>query len=229
MAFVDNFVAMMAEQGISIDPSVVPDPETIDGALNNIQSWREQLNPAVREGFDEGSEEFAVCFVLADPEINVAPELRGILESFDQVAGRRLSDLLQIARDILISSQSVDGGGDGGGLTVPISQPTLQFGDSGPDVTRIQEDLAAVGCFSDIPDGSFGQRTMDAVILFQSTVGLIADGVVNEDTWSALEGPEASVEGLIDIADLPGLALVVSHASDETVDAYLADLGIDLD
>jgi hypothetical protein len=30
-------------------------------------------------------------------------------------------------------------------------------------------------------------------------------------------------------ADLPGISLAVSHASDEDVDAYLADLGIDPD
>ena len=70
---------------------------------------------------------------------------------------------------------------------------------------------------------------MDAVVLFQSTVGLNADGVVNEDTWSVLEGPVASVEASIDIADFPGLALVVRHASDENVNAYLADLGISAD
>lgn len=109
---------------------------------------------------------------------------------------------------------------------MPFDQPTLQFGDSGPEVTRLQEDLTAVGCFSDVADGSFGQSTTDAVVLFQSALGLVADGVVNQDTWSVLEGPEATVEDSIDISDLPGLTLAVSHASDGNVDAYLADLGI---
>ena len=112
---------------------------------------------------------------------------------------------------------------------MPFDQPILQSGDSGPEVTRLQEDLIAVGCFADIADGSFGQSTVDAVALFQSTVGLEADGVVNEDTWSVLEGPEATVDDSIDIADLPGLTLAVSHASDKDVNAYLADLGIDPD
>ena len=73
-------------------------------------------------------------------------------------------------------------------------QPILQLGDSGEAVMRLQEDLTAVGCFSDVASGSFEQSTQDAVVLFQSTVGLAADGVVNDDTWSVLEGPEATVE-----------------------------------
>ncbi|MER9228289.1 hypothetical protein NKI39_22150 [Mesorhizobium sp. M0664] len=77
MPFVDNFVALMNERGIAVDSSVVPDPEIIEGALNNVQLWWDELNAAVRDGFDEGGEEFAVCFILGEPEINVAPELRG--------------------------------------------------------------------------------------------------------------------------------------------------------
>src|SRR5262245_52607301 len=110
---------------------------------------------------------------------------------------------------------------------MPFHQPILQFGDSGSEVTRLQEDLTAVGCFSDVADGSFGQSTFDAVVLFQSTVGLKVDGVVNEDTWSVPEGPEGTVENSIDTTDLPSLTLAVSHASDEDLNAYLADLGID--
>ncbi|MER9120809.1 hypothetical protein NKI95_18165 [Mesorhizobium sp. M0306] len=107
MPFVDNFVALMNERGIAVDSSVVPDPEIIEGALNNVQLWWDELNAAVRDGFDEGSEEFAVCFILGEPEINVAPELRGILQAFDQVAGQRLSQLLQTTREVLAASQNI--------------------------------------------------------------------------------------------------------------------------
>ncbi|TGV23162.1 peptidoglycan-binding protein, partial [bacterium M00.F.Ca.ET.168.01.1.1] len=92
---------------------------------------------------------------------------------------------------------------------------------------RLQEDLIAVGCFSEVADGSFGQSTVDAVMLFQEAVGLVASGIVDEATWSVLEGPEASEERSIDISDLPGLTLAASHASDESADAYLADLGVE--
>jgi peptidoglycan hydrolase-like protein with peptidoglycan-binding domain len=109
---------------------------------------------------------------------------------------------------------------------VPFNQPILQFGDSGPEVTRLQEDLIAVGCFSDVADGSFAQSTFDAVVLFQSAVGLPTDGVVGQDTWSVLEGPEATVEDPIDVSDLTSLNLAVAHASDPNLDDYLAELGI---
>ena len=104
MPFVDKFVTFMNERGIPIDATVVPEPEVIETALNNVQFWWDELNSDVREGFDEGSEEFAVCFVLAEPEINVAPELSGILQSFDKVADRRLSELLQTTREVLLAA-----------------------------------------------------------------------------------------------------------------------------
>ena len=110
---------------------------------------------------------------------------------------------------------------------MPFDRPDLQLGDSGKAVTRLQEDLVAVGCFADEPDGEFGQPTMDAVIQFQEGVGLTADGVVNADTWAVLEGPEATVDQSIDLKEFPSLALAMSHGSDETLDDYLAEFGIE--
>ena len=110
---------------------------------------------------------------------------------------------------------------------MPFNQPVVQLGDAGDEVARLQEDLIAVGCFSDAADGSFGQSTADAVLLFQEAVGLVANGIVDEATWAILEGPEASEERSIDISDLPGLTLAASHASDESADAYLAELGVE--
>jgi peptidoglycan hydrolase-like protein with peptidoglycan-binding domain len=47
---------------------------------------------------------------------------------------------------------------------MPFNQPILQLGDSGEEVTRHQENLRAVGCFSNEADSSFGQPTLDAVV-----------------------------------------------------------------
>jgi hypothetical protein len=105
MAFVDSFVSKLNEQGIPADASMVlEDPTTLEAVLDRVEAWWSELNPDVRDGFDEGSEEFAVCHVLAEPDVNVAPELAGLLQAFDQVADRRLSDLLQTTRDALAAS-----------------------------------------------------------------------------------------------------------------------------
>jgi hypothetical protein len=99
MAFADNLATLMSERGIPIDPEAIPDREaTVDG-LSTTQSWFEQLDQAIRDGFDEGSEEFAICHIVAEDEVAVAPALAGIFQAFDQVPGRRFSDLLTATQE----------------------------------------------------------------------------------------------------------------------------------
>ena len=67
--------------------------------------------------------------------------------------------------------------------TVP--RPLLRRGAQGPSVTLLQQRLNANG--SDIGvDGLFGQGTYDAVVTFQASRTLAADGIVGKSTWSAL-------------------------------------------
>ena len=91
MAFAENSCPSPSDHGIEVDPASLPEQEMIRQSLENVQTWLDELNEAVREGFDEGSEEFAVCHLLAEPELDVAPEIPSLLEAFDQIAGQRLS------------------------------------------------------------------------------------------------------------------------------------------
>ncbi|MEU0257621.1 peptidoglycan-binding domain-containing protein [Streptomyces sp. NPDC006184] len=110
---------------------------------------------------------------------------------------------------------------------MPFEQPPLQAGDQGEAVSRLQEDLLAVGCLEGgAGGGSFDDATAAAVRFFQSCVGLEATGVVDDATWAALEGPEPSEDQSIDVSDLPGMAIVGAHGSDGTADGYLAELGV---
>jgi GH25 family lysozyme M1 (1,4-beta-N-acetylmuramidase) len=62
---------------------------------------------------------------------------------------------------------------------------TVQTGDSGPAVLAAQTDLAAHGAA--VPtDGRFTDATRAAVVAFQTSSHLTADGVVGPDTWQAL-------------------------------------------
>lgn len=70
-------------------------------------------------------------------------------------------------------------GGGGGG------QPTLQQGASGPAVTTLQNDLDQLG-YNLSQDGSFGPATRAAVVSFQGSHGLAADGVVGPLTWAGI-------------------------------------------
>jgi hypothetical protein len=101
MAFAEDFAAALADRGIQMDPADVPDPDVVGGALDNIDGYLSELDDAVREGFDEGSLEFEVCSVLADPTVNVAPEISSILAAYDNTPNQRLTEMLQATRETL--------------------------------------------------------------------------------------------------------------------------------
>ncbi|HYH34294.1 MAG TPA: penicillin-insensitive murein endopeptidase, partial [Nocardioides sp.] len=61
----------------------------------------------------------------------------------------------------------------------------LERGDEGADVAAVQYLLTAHGVTTEV-DGDFGPATDSSVRTFQSSRGLVADGVVGPATWSAL-------------------------------------------
>jgi hypothetical protein len=62
----------------------------------------------------------------------------------------------------------------------------LQYGDSGPGVLLLQRDLASLGYWLGIPDGTFGDSTQQAVYALQKAAGVTPDGVVGAQTVAAL-------------------------------------------
>lgn len=62
----------------------------------------------------------------------------------------------------------------------------LQLNSSGPEVTALQQALQAAGFSPGAIDGSFGSGTEAAVLAFQRSKGLAADGVVGPNTATAL-------------------------------------------
>ena len=66
-------------------------------------------------------------------------------------------------------------------------KPTLRKGDSGAEVTTLQNMLNSQDIGAPlIPDGQFGPLTQKAVMTFQSLRGQPIDGVVGPMTWTAL-------------------------------------------
>lgn len=63
----------------------------------------------------------------------------------------------------------------------------LTLGSKGDDVKKLQTELNKYGYGLDV-DGSFGQKTNDAVRDYQSKNGLSVDGVVGNNTWGKLVG-----------------------------------------
>ena len=82
------------------------------------------------------------------------------------------------------------------GLTIPeidrVYKEVMQLGDSGPEVETVQYYLAFLGYFyPQLPPiavtGFFNEETRDAVFTFESEYGLVIDGVVDANTFSAIE------------------------------------------
>ena len=82
------------------------------------------------------------------------------------------------------------------GLTIPeidrVFKDTMSLGDSGPEVETVQYYLAFLGYFyPQLPPiaitGIFNEETRDAVFTFEKEYGLTIDGVVDANTFRAIE------------------------------------------
>jgi putative chitinase len=82
---------------------------------------------------------------------------------------------------------------------------TLQAGSQGPEVMELQRQLQQKGFNPGAADGNFGNGTQAAVIAFQKSEGLLADGVAGPRTLAALgqaDVPEAP-------SAIPGVTVAV--------------------
>ncbi|WP_270955745.1 N-acetylmuramidase domain-containing protein [Burkholderia pseudomallei] len=77
---------------------------------------------------------------------------------------------------------------------------TLRLGDRGVDVSYLQRQLIAAGARLDT-DAIYGSATRNAVVAFQATHGLVADGIAGPKTWSTLSAGRRDPRHLTD-ADL---------------------------
>lgn len=66
------------------------------------------------------------------------------------------------------------------------SYPTLKKGARGNITKLLQEKLVSLGYHTNGIDGIFGVGTEKAVIYFQKAYGLVADGIVGQNTWRKL-------------------------------------------
>lgn len=62
---------------------------------------------------------------------------------------------------------------------------TIKKGSKGEEVKLLQELLCKAG-FNVVVDSDFGQKTHDAVLAYQKSKSLVADGIVGDKTWAAL-------------------------------------------
>lgn len=68
----------------------------------------------------------------------------------------------------------------------PVNMPVLRLGSSGEAVATVQEVLKLSQHYGGKIDGDFATLTEKAVRAFQKSFGMQADGIVNQETWTAL-------------------------------------------
>ena len=98
---------------------------------------------------------------------------------------------------------------------------TLKQGCSGDDVKQLQETLNKLGFNCGTVDGIFGSKTKTAVMAFQSAYGLKADGIVGEQTRTALQKAAGKEE---EIPDDPETDLPPVDTVEITIKINAADL-----
>ncbi len=72
--------------------------------------------------------------------------------------------------------------------TAVSSMPTVREGSRGPAVRELQTLLKSKGFSPGAADGVFGPKTKAAVLAFQRSQGIAADGIVGPQTWGRLKG-----------------------------------------
>lgn len=71
-------------------------------------------------------------------------------------------------------------------LSPALADIVLEVGSSGANVTKVQNRLIQYGYMTGSADGKYGEKTRDAVILFQKRNGLTVDGRVGKATAATL-------------------------------------------
>jgi len=69
----------------------------------------------------------------------------------------------------------------------PAERPVLRLGSTGYFVTKLQHYLILLGYYSGPENGIFDAKTEAAVKAFQLTAGIVEDGIVGFETWTALD------------------------------------------
>lgn len=78
--------------------------------------------------------------------------------------------------------------------------PELSNGSTGSEVSAMQQPLKNAGFYTGTVDGIFGQNTEAAVRAYQSSRGIVSDGIVGDETWWVPAGAAGAT-----LASLSGL------------------------
>ena len=110
----------------------------------------------------------------------IAPLTQDVMQTVGQAVGQTVGCASRQALTLACSASIV--------LVSSGAAMALQRGDSGSNVTQLQQDLAAAGVYSGPVTGFYGSLTQAAVQDFQAARGLVVDGIAGTNTLAALSG-----------------------------------------
>ncbi|MCI6831474.1 MAG: peptidoglycan-binding protein, partial [Clostridiales bacterium] len=112
----------------------------------------------------------------------------------DGVAGTKT--LAMIASKLAGGSSSSGSSGSSSSSSSSSTQldtsATLQLNSKGDEVLKLQKMLTKLGYYSGSLTGNFGEKTQAAVVSFQASKGLTADGIAGKRTLAAINADYAS-------------------------------------
>src|SRR5215468_1634350 len=104
----------------------------------------------------------------------------------------------------------------------------LKVGSSGPAVSRLQQSLKEKGFDPGVVDGQFGPGTEAAVIAFQKSEGLAADGIAGPQTLAMLGSepmpPDQELRDITDEVTVDQVAKMCPFAPLGNIKTYLPDV-----
>ncbi len=71
-------------------------------------------------------------------------------------------------------------------IPITINRPTLKAGSQGEEVLQLQGVLKLLGYYFGQVDGVYSDTTAAAVVKFQESVGLMPNGIADQNTWNRL-------------------------------------------
>jgi peptidoglycan hydrolase-like protein with peptidoglycan-binding domain len=109
-----------------------------------------------------------------------------------------------------------------------VEMANLREGSSGPEVTKLQQLLKDKRFDPGMIDGQFGPGTEAAVMAFQRSEGLVADGIAGPNTLAKLRNkpapPDAPLQDITDAVTVSQVSKMCAFAPVGNIKKYLPDV-----
>ena len=110
-------------------------------------------------------------------------------------------------------------------MAAPGAMALVRRGDTGDEVSQLQNELDQAGYSVGVIDGIFGAGTENALISFQTKYGLVADGIAGPATFAKLEEVNSPSDGGGTSADADVLTIGASGDPVMALQTKLKELG----